>query len=112
MSDTKTVTLTFIRHDRMQVDRAVAMTLTAPGASSPEDTLKRLTAAGRQWVETTEEGQEAWDYSCEDLNIGDLDSCGAFSDEGYLGCLAAQGLGFVSLLDLDGGIVPYDSVLA
>ena len=36
------------------------------------DVFRRLITGVTRWVSSSESGQEAWEYSSEDLNIGDL----------------------------------------
>ncbi len=49
-----------------------------------------LTNAVTEWVDTTEDGQGLWQYSCGDLNIGDL--AGHGEDEELNRILAKHGI--------------------
>lgn len=71
-----------------------------------------LIGATTEWVRKTEEGRKLWSHSCEDLNIGDLASSGAFNDEVFLAALAQRGVEYVSCVV--GGTedaIAYDQVL-
>lgn len=61
-----------------------------PKLGTPEKVMGAFKRGITKWVETTEEGEKLWDYSCEDLNIGDI---GGLESDGALGkLLATEGI--------------------
>jgi hypothetical protein len=74
--------------------------------------LPAIKAGITEWIEKTKAGKEAWDYSCEDLNIGDIASSHT-TDKELLACLRRQGItGLDVVFELsDANEVSYDHVL-
>lgn len=61
---------------------------------------------------TTQEGQELWDDSVGDLNIGDLDGGDALAMPSLSRILAGYGVAFLSSCRIDGETIDYDRVLS
>jgi hypothetical protein len=86
----------FARHEDGNVTTLGVLAITSRHADK-DATWDALIDAVTQWVATTDAGRQAWEGSCQDLNIGDLDSFDAFKDANFLGLLAERGLAFQSL---------------
>jgi len=63
--------LTFLRLDRGQVDVGIIVSVWHV-SDDPQTILDDLQSAVTKWVKETEDGQKLYEYSCQDLNIGDL----------------------------------------
>jgi hypothetical protein len=44
----------------------------SPTLQTPKEVMDAFERGITKWVETTTEGKKLWDYSSEDLNIGDM----------------------------------------
>ena len=55
-----------------QTTFAVVSILTRKPVSTVEEKVAAIKEAVRRWVKRTKDGDECWDQSCEDLNVGDL----------------------------------------
>lgn len=65
----------FIRQGRMGIENVCLLTITDKEEIEPRsdhDAIHALKGAITQWVENTAEGQEAYQASAEDYNIGDF----------------------------------------
>jgi hypothetical protein len=60
-----------------------------------QDFFKVLKRAVTRWVQETPEGHEAWEDSCDDLNIGDLSAYE--SDRALQHCLQQAGIARLSI---------------
>lgn len=104
-------TLVFLRHEKAQVPNIAVLTLRTLLAND-RDVMEALIGATTEWVNTTTAGRDLWDFSCNDLNIGDLASSTAFTDEAFLAALRARGIEYVSSEFVIGGAAcSYDEVL-
>lgn len=65
------IQICFIRMDGARVDALRVLELSTV-AESKTDALRRLSRAVGQWIQTTNEGRQAWASSSEDFNVGDL----------------------------------------
>jgi hypothetical protein len=65
--------ISFIRKDVSKIDNMVIIQYTHKKAlQTPKDVFDAFRGGITQWVEETEEGKNLWNYSSEDLNIGDI----------------------------------------
>ena len=79
---------------------------------SEADVKHALTSATTHWVNTTKEGRDLWDESCNDLNIGDLACGSAFKSAELLAALRERGLEYVDCQTGDcESALSYDEVL-
>lgn len=76
-----------------------------------KDPMEALKAGITEWVETTQEGKDEWEGSCEDFNIGDLLMA---SDDELMPILRKHGIaGLRTIYAHDPDLVyPYDTILA
>lgn len=106
-------TLLFIRNDSGSVDTTAILRLTATrGPLSDIEVFAALKRAVTKWVATTDEGKNVWEWSSQDLNIGDLHAYDAFDDRTLQMLLAEEGLLFKSLEGGQGEEFAYDAVLS
>jgi hypothetical protein len=77
------------------------------GDYSEQGTVSKIKDAVTEWVCKTDEGMALWEYSCEDLNIGDL-LCDGF--DSLMPFLNKRGIKSVDGFQLMNE-VPYDTVL-
>lgn len=104
-------TLVFLRHEKSQVPNIAVLSLRTL-LENDRDVMEALIGATTEWVSTTTAGRDLWDFSCNDLNIGDLASSTAFTDEAFLAALRARGVEYVSSEFVSGGAAcSYDEVL-
>lgn len=106
--------LCFSRWGRTGMDRMVIYRMEIAEASpvqNSRDALLALKKGVTEWVRTTEEGRRLWEYSSEDLNIGDLASY--LEDASLLECLKRRGIEGIDLLYevVEGEEISYDHVL-
>lgn len=107
------MTLPFIRNEGRGISTLAILQFKSPQRLLVGDVLKRLRKAITAWCTGTDEGREVYDFAAGDLNIGDIELHGGFSDEALIAQLAAQGIleaCIVELVDGD-GVANYDSVL-
>lgn len=110
----KKISLVFAREEGMHIDVGVVIecTLDHPEKFNNQyDVLRRLNAAVTQWVNTTDEGRACYDYSSEDLNIGDLLSSVDFNkkDDPLIKILREHGMHLNVLAQFGGHeIIAYD----
>lgn len=103
--------LVFLRQERAQVTTVGVLSVKTTLPSDVE-AKEALIAATTEWVSKTEAGRKLWTYSSEDLNIGDLASSGAFSDETFLAALRKRGVEFAACMVGDTqDAISYDQVL-
>ena len=76
-----------------------------------EAVVERLKSAVNAWVGGGGVDAGLLRYAGDDLNIGDLDSHGAFSIPEFQSCLVAAGLSNVGLLPVCGEVWSYDERL-
>jgi hypothetical protein len=105
----KSQILTFIRMDSFDVGNLVAVEVYLEDPAL--DALTQLKKAVTEWVETTQEGIEEWDNSCEDFNIGDLLTARTNELDPILIKHGICGIETKYELTRD-EIVPYDTILA
>ncbi|MBK4736207.1 hypothetical protein [Noviherbaspirillum pedocola] len=104
------LTLVFLRNGQGEVENLCMLRLRTE--KQPSDAVEALKAAVTEWVASTDKGRDVWDFSCCDLNIGDLDSHDGFADETLLELLRKHGVEYVGCSQaLDAAIVSYDKVL-
>lgn len=73
MGETTHSNLLFTRDEGdCQTTVAVVSILTRKPVSTVEEKVAAVKEAVTRWVKKTKDGDECWDESCEDLNIGDL----------------------------------------
>jgi hypothetical protein len=79
---------------------------------SAAEVKNALVSAVTQWVNTTEEGRSLWNYSCANLNIGDLHSSSAFNSVAFIDVLKQYDIEYLGCTvgDLDVEL-SYDDVL-
>jgi hypothetical protein len=108
---TRNATLVFLRYEDAEVSTMGILNLRTLLETDAE-VKETLTAATTHWVNTTQAGRSLWNYSCADLNIGDLASSSAFQDEAFLAALRDRGVEYVDCFvgDCDDAIA-YDEVL-
>ena len=109
----KTTEITFTRMDNARIDCLAVVKFTHQDRINTADELLAAFKKGvTKWVETTKEGKEAWEYSSEDLNIGDLFGYELDEDLGRL--LEAEGIQtWECVYQLcEGEEFSYDTVLA
>ena len=109
-----TVELIFTRHEGMKGITSLAIAqLEMDEIFDENETLNRLKEAVTNWVNETEEGRKLWDYSCEDLNIGDLAACASREDLiPYLKKAGIKDFNFLFCGDVSSGAHSFDTVLA
>jgi hypothetical protein len=103
------MTLAFIRYSRAMVSTLCVLSVDTIYA----DELGVLDAIRRAvgvWIGTSEQGKAISQYAGDDLNIGDLDGHGAFSDQQFLLALQEQGVEYRGLNHPK--LLSYDSPLA
>lgn len=59
-------------HSLGETENIVSLIFLHDPTINRDDLVETLTAAVTKWVEETKEGQEMWEETCGDLNIGDL----------------------------------------
>lgn len=103
--------LVFLRYEGAEVSTIGVLNLRT-SLETDTEVKAALTAAATHWVNATEEGRALWNYSCADLNIGDLASSSAFQDEALLVAMRERGVEYVDCFvgECDDAI-PYDEVL-
>ena len=62
--------LSFVRYENGKVDASKGLIIEM--LEEGPDPLEELRFAVTRWVKETERGLKLWEYSCEDLNVGDL----------------------------------------
>ena len=78
--------------------------------ASPSNLQDRVVAGITRWVDTTAEGQKAWELSSQDFNIGDLSEW--LDDVDLLKCLADEGVKNLTIESVDADTDwNYDTVL-
>lgn len=116
-----TVTLRFARRDgpdvttlgilSVLVSPALAKSLTS-FATADEGVLHHLQVALTAWINETPQGRAAWEASCEDFNIGDLDTLQDTHKASLQPFLQSQGiLGTQSLVADGGDCFDFDTLL-
>jgi hypothetical protein len=90
------------------IENALIMCVETTEHVRRSEVLTRFKSAVTKWVNTTEEGREAYLDSSEDLNIADLD--GHFNDAEFIACLSEEGLhnAAITYSYEDGSEVEYD----
>jgi hypothetical protein len=103
--------LVFVRYEGGEVCNMGILSLKT-SLNSNDEVKAALVSATTHWVNTTKEGRELWDDSCEDLNIGDLDSGSAFKSAEFIQALKERGVEYVdcSLMSCDEAL-SFDEVL-
>lgn len=87
------------------------ITITSDDSKDSKVLIDKLKVGITDWINTTKDGKDVWDYSSADLNIGDI--AGYEKDESLIDCLSEHGIGFeVKVMNGCGNIFPYDTVLA
>jgi hypothetical protein len=72
-TDTIKSHLAFVRKDIAKIENMVVIQLEHNKClTNQRQVLDALTKGITKWVENTQEGQELWKYTSEDLNIGDI----------------------------------------
>ena len=95
--------IAFTRMDGGDIDTLSVIRFThQDDLTSPDEVVAALKRAVTKWVETTEEGADLWNESCEDLNIGDL-CCSGHSLSLYARMQAEGIAGWEEVFTLDGG---------
>jgi len=105
--------LAFTRKDTNRVENLVVLKIThSPKISGPKEVFEALCKGITSWVEETEHGKNLWQYTCEDLNIGDI--LGEHKDKKLAKYLKIQGIKkwkpIYELVDQEE--ISYDRVLA
>ncbi len=91
----------------------VRMTLYFPPTTADEGVLHHLQLALTAWINETPQGRAAWEASCEDFNIGDLDTLQDSHKASLQPFLQSQGiLGTLSLVADGGDCFDFDTLLA
>lgn len=104
------LTLVFLRNSSGEVENLCMLRLRTD--KQPSDAVDALKSAVTEWVGTTEKGRRVWEVSCNDLNIGDLDSHDGFADPVLLELLCKHGVEYVGCSQaLEGAFVNYDKML-
>jgi hypothetical protein len=105
--------ITFVRKDINSIENLVVICFSHKKTlKTPYEVFKAFTTGITKWVENTEEGQTLWNYTSEDLNIGDiLNSSGNKTLNKYL---AKEGIKkWATIYELiDQEEFSYDKVLA
>lgn len=92
-NQTRRAWLTFTRHEAGEYGvTSVGFIELETSLPSQDVIVDALTSATTAWVNKTAAGREAWEESCKDLNIGDLELHGAFSDTSFITELAQRGI--------------------
>ena len=75
------------------------------------DIFARLVAGVTRWVASSEEGREAFEYSSEDLNIGDLADCE--SQPSLVTALEGAGISDFHVIEMfdNNSVLPFDAHL-
>lgn len=83
------------------------------GDAHEERALGLLNKAMSKWIEETNEGRDAWESSCGDLNIGDIATYQHDTDPTLTPYLEAQGISIkrVEVMGANNSL-PFDTVLA
>ena len=107
----KTHQLTFVRLGRFEIDVMASVTASVhPRFETEEMLLEQLNRALTLWMETTEEGREAWEDASEDFNIGDLAQ--HIESPILQGILMEAGIFNLDIVIDGGAYLSYDKVLA
>lgn len=111
LENARFVTLVYVRHEDGQVT-TIGILKVRTTHKTEFLTRQALRKAVTQWVNTTAQGRSLWEYSCEDLNLGDLASSSAFQDEQFLQVLLANGIEYIEcFVDDCDAAGNYDEVL-
>lgn len=108
----RTTSLTFARREDGSITTLGILDLRTT-LEDDEEVFEALTAAITQWIRTTEEGRQAWAYSSNDFNIGDLVGGDHHKNPDLKRLLAERGIEIadVTVADSDGDALDYDTVL-
>lgn len=93
----RTAMLVFLRYERAEVS-TVGVLLLRTAIEQDAQVKEALKAATTHWVNTTEDGRRLWNYSCCDLNIGDLASSSAFQSHAFLAALQERGVEYLDCI--------------
>lgn len=102
--------LAFVRYHK-ELENLVAIEIGHSKSLKDQcDVLEAMELALNEWISKTEEGKIAWEYSCEDFNIGDLLNC----TDSYMPFFKKQGITSLKVVyELSNpSMVPYDKILA
>lgn len=87
------------------------VTFTCEQSQDPKVLIEKFKAAVTDWINSTDEGKAAWNYSCEDFNIGDF--ANYENDQKLNECLAKEGLSVnIDLMNDSDNVLPFDTILA
>lgn len=104
--------LVFTRNQKFHLENLLILRFThTENLQNEEEVLEALERAVTEWVETTPEGREAWEDSCEDFNIGDF--C-CQEDPQLQDCLKTHGIHSVETRFelVESQEISYDRILA
>ena len=103
--------LSFMRANvRGDVGRLLVLRLTTAEPMSADEAQAALEEGLSQWAQTTPEGRQAWDFSSEDYNVGDL--CDDLGNEDLLRLLKEEGILAIAVAyELNQDPISYDHVL-
>lgn len=88
---TERITTVVCRQEAGGIDPIVIVSAEKTQTVDTVDTLyERVVWAVTTWMKTTDEGRKAWEYACDDFNVGDLTSY--LSDSDLLRCLENEGV--------------------
>jgi hypothetical protein len=110
---TKKSHIVFTRKDINSLENMVILKIKhTEELDSPYQVFNAFSNAITKWVENTEEGRALWNYTSEDLNIGDILSSG--SNKSLAHCMKKEGiLKWKPIYELiDQEEFSYDKVLA
>lgn len=104
-------TMLFNRNEGGVLATFAIVTFTCEQSQDPKVLMEKFKAAVTDWINFTDEGKAAWNYSCGDFNIGDFASYE--NDQKLNECLAKEGLFVkIDLMNDADNVLPFDTILA
>ncbi len=100
-----------IRNSEDETTMALMTCVSYSHVKTPEEFLEKLKKAVTQWIKVNPDGKQAWVYSGEDFNFGDLSSyC---QTEAFQNILSLQGIFEfdMEVISKDGISLDFDEVL-
>ena len=104
-------TLLFNRNEGGIITTFAVVTFTSELTQDPKVLLRKFKSAVTKWINSSDTGAEAWEYSGEDFNIGDYASYE--NDEALNQHLSQLGISVeIDLMNNVDAVFAYDTVLA
>jgi hypothetical protein len=104
-------TLLFSRNEGGTVTTFAVVTFTSEQSQDPKVLIEKFKVAVTKWINATDDGDKAWEYSCGDFNIGDYASYD--NDTELNKHLSDEGISVkINLMNDADAVYSYDTVLA